>query len=160
MSDEPEEEGAEPDLQELLRRMMAEGGGPDPAELAKAMGLPGGAAGLENLMAQLQQVMRNADGTIDWSIATQQAVAQAGAATLSATDRQTSDVDQAFTVASLWLDESSSFGALPERPRSLTRTEWIRATMPFWTQLAEPVALRIADSLTAVFTEQLPLEVA
>jgi putative hydrolase len=159
MPDEPEENGSEPDLQELLRRMLSEGGGPDAAELAKAMGLPGGAAGLASLMAQLRQAMQNADGTIDWSIATEQAVAQAGAATLSATDRQTANVDQAFTVADLWLDETSSFGALPERPRALTRTEWIRATMPFWSQLAEPVALRIAESLTTVFTEQLPEDV-
>ena len=159
MPDEPEENGSEPDLQELLRRMLSEGGGPDAAELAKAMGLPGGAAGLASLMAQLRQAMQNADGTIDWSIATEQAVAQAGAATLSATDRQTANVDQAFTVADLWLDETSSFGALPERPRALTRTEWIRSTMPFWSQLAEPVALRIAESLTTVFTEQLPEDV-
>jgi putative hydrolase len=32
--------------------------------------------------------------------------------------------------------------------------------MPFWSQLAEPVAQRIAASLTTVFTEQLPEEVA
>jgi putative hydrolase len=32
--------------------------------------------------------------------------------------------------------------------------------MPFWVQLAEPVALRIADSLTSVFTEQIPPEIA
>jgi putative hydrolase len=159
MPEEPEE-GPEPDLQELLRRMLSEGGRPDAAELAKAMGLPGGAAGLESLLAQLRQAMQNADGTIDWSIATDQAIASAGAASLSATDRQTADVDQAFTVAGLWLDESSSFGTLSEAPRALTRTQWIRATMPFWSQLAEPVALRIADSLTTVFTEQLPPEVA
>src|SRR4051794_13210533 len=159
MADEPDEE-PEQDLAEILRRMLEEGGRPDAAELAKAMGLPGGAAGLEQLMGRLRDAMQNADGTIDWSIATDQAVSAAGAGSTTPTEAQTQGVDSAFTVAGLWLDESSGFGALPERPRALTRTQWIRATMPFWSQLAEPVALRIADSLTRVFTEQLPGEIA
>src|SRR5579875_1213443 len=157
MADEPDD-AQEPDLQEMLRRMMAGGGAPDTAALARAMGLPGGAAGLEQLMAQLRQAMANPDGRIDWSIATEQAVAAAGAATLSATDRQVTQVDQAFSVAGLWLDESTAFETLPDRPAAMTRTQWIRATMPFWVQLAEPVALRIAESLTGVFTEQIPPE--
>ena len=159
MADEPDE-ASEPDLQEMLRRMMAGGGAPDTAALAKAMGLPGGAAGLEQLMSQLRQAMQNPDGRIDWSIATDQAVAAAGAGTLSATDTQVTAVTQAFSVAALWLDEATEFETLPETPGPLTRTQWIRATMPFWIQLAEPVALRIAESLTTVFTEQIPPEIA
>ena len=159
MADEPDD-ASEPDLQEMLRRMMAGGGAPDTAALAKAMGLPGGAAGLEQLMAQLRQAMQNPDGKIDWSIATDQAIAAAGAGSLTATDKQTTEVTQAFSVAGLWLDESTVFDTLPESPATLTRTQWIRQTMPFWVQLAEPVALQIADSLTSVFTEQIPPEIA
>src|SRR5689334_3133631 len=159
MADEPDD-APEPDLQEMLRRMMAGGGAPDTAALAKAMGLPGGAAGLEQLMAQLRQAMQNPDGRIDWSIATDQAIAAAGAGSLSATDQQTTEVQQAFSVAGLWLDESTAFDTLPEAPATMTRTQWIRATMPFWIQLAEPVAGQIAESLTAVFTEQIPPEIA
>jgi putative hydrolase len=159
MADEPDD-GREPDLQEMLRRMMAEGGQPDTAALAKAMGLPGGAAGLEQLMAQLRQAMQNPDGRIDWSIATEQAVTAAGAATLSATDAQVTAVTQAFSVAGLWLDEHTVFETLAEAPSAMTRTQWVRATMPFWIQLAEPVAIRIAESLTTVFTDQIPEELA
>ncbi|GAA4737004.1 zinc-dependent metalloprotease [Amnibacterium soli] len=159
MADEPDD-AAEPDLQEMLRRMMAGGGAPDTAALAKAMGLPGGAAGLEQLMAQLRQAMQNPDGRIDWSIATDQAIAAAGAGSLSATDQQLTEVQQAFSVAGLWLDESTVFDTLAEAPGALTRTQWIRATMPFWVQLAEPVAQRIAESLTSVFTDQIPPEIA
>ena len=151
---------SEPDLQEMLRRMMAGGGTPDTAALAKAMGLPGGAAGLEQLMSQLRQAMQQPDGRIDWDIATDQAIAAAGAATLSATDAQVTGVSQAFSVAGLWLDESTAFETLPESPSAMTRTQWIRATMPFWVQLAEPVAIRIAESLTTVFTDQIPPEIA
>ena len=153
---ETPDEGPDPDLQEILRRMLEQGGRPDAAELAKAMGLPGGAAGLEQLMGRLRDAVQNADGTVDWSIATDQAVSAAGAGSTTPTDAQAAGVDRAFTVAGLWLDESSGFGALPDQPKALTRTQWIRATMPFWSQLAEPVATRIAESLTSVFTEQLP----
>lgn len=159
MADEPDD-AAEPDLQELLRRMMAGGGAPDTAALAEAMGLPGGAAGLEQLMSQLRQAMQHPDGRIDWSIATDQAIAAGGAGSLSATDAQTASVTLAFSVAGLWLDEWTVFETLPDAPSAMTRTQWIRATMPFWVQLAEPVALRIAESLTGVFTQQIPPEIA
>ena len=159
MADEPDD-ASEPDLQEMLRRMMAGGGAPDTAALAKAMGLPGGAAGLEQLMAQLRQAMSAPDGEVDWSIATDQAVAAAGAGSLSATDAQVTQVGGAFSVAGLWLDESTSFPTLPDAPAAMTRTQWIRATMPFWVQLAQPVALSIAQSLSQIFTEQLPPEIS
>lgn len=159
MADEGNEPSPE-DLRELLRRLMAGETGVDAGEIAAAMGLPGGAAGLESLMAQLRGAVQNADGTINWSMATDQAVAAAGAASLTPTDAERAAADRSFTVAGLWLDEACAFGPLAETPRSLTRTQWIRSTMPFWTQLAEPVALSIADALTGVFTEQAPPELA
>src|ERR687890_2039238 len=136
MADEGDEPSAE-DLRELLRKLMAGESGVDAGEIASAMGLPGGAAGLESLMAQLRGAVQNADGTINWSLATDQAVAAAGAASLTPTDSERAAVDRSFTVAGLWLDEACAFGPLAESPRSLTRTQWIRSTMPFWTQLAE-----------------------
>ena len=68
--------------------------------------------------------------------------------------------DLAFGVAGLWLDEHTVFETLAEAPSAMTRTQWVRATMPFWIQLAEPVAIRIAESLTTVFTDQIPPELA
>src|SRR3954447_4004851 len=159
MADSPDDPSPD-DLRELLRRLMGGDSDVDAGEIASAMGLPGGAAGLESLMAQLRGAVQHADGTINWSMATDQAGATAGAGALTPTDAERSAVDQAFAVAGLWLDESSAFGPLPEAPRSLTRTQWVRSTMPFWVQLAEPVALSIADALTAVFADQAPPELA
>src|SRR5690606_12114625 len=45
-------------------------------------------------------------------------------------------------------------------PVLLTRAGWAEATMPIWTQLAEPVATSIADALTEVLEEQAPEELA
>ena len=36
----------------------------------------------------------------------------------------------------------------------MSRQEWVEATMPVWTQLAEPVATSIANALTGVLEEQ------
>jgi putative hydrolase len=40
----------------------------------------------------------------------------------------------------------------------MSRQEWVEATMPVWTQLAEPVATSIANSLTDVLQESAPEE--
>jgi len=58
----------------------------------------------------------------------------------------------------LWLDEATTVAGLSTQPELIGRAEWARQTMPLWTQLAEPVALSIADALTRVLTEQAPEE--
>ena len=40
----------------------------------------------------------------------------------------------------------------------MSRQEWVIATMPVWTQLAEPVATSIANSLTSVLEESAPAD--
>lgn len=157
MADEPDDRVPE-ELRELLRRMMAGETGVDTGEIAKAMGLPGGAAGLENLLSQLRGAAQRADGTVDWSVATDNAIAAAGAASTTPSDEDRARTERAFTLAGLWVDEWSAFGALTETPQAITRTRWIRATMPFWTELAQPVAFSIADALAEVFGKQAPPE--
>jgi putative hydrolase len=61
-------------------------------------------------------------------------------------------------VASLWLGDTTAVSELTSTPELITRLEWIEQTMPFWTQLAEPVATSIADALTTVLTDQAPEE--
>src|SRR5919202_3913457 len=118
MADTPDDPSPD-DLRELLRRLMAGDSDVDAGEIAAAMGVPGGAAGLESLMAQLRGAVQHADGTINWSMATDQAVAAAGAGALTPTDAERAAVEQAFTVAGLWLDETSAFGPLTDAPGAL-----------------------------------------
>src|ERR671933_105458 len=125
MADSPDDPSPD-DLRELLRRLMSGDATVDAGEIAAAMGLPGGAAGLESLMAQLRGAVQNADGSINWSLATDQAIAAAGAGSLTPTDAERAAVDRSFTVAGLWLDEACAFGQLAEAPRTLTRTQWVR----------------------------------
>lgn len=150
---EPEEE-----FREMLRELLSGGGGLDASRLAGAAGLPSDPASLAAIFSQLQQAMNQAGDGIDWSIALRQGEQAASAEQRQLTDDERARYDQAFQVASLWLDEAVEVSTLPSGPELITRRSWVAATMPVWTQLAEPVALSIADSLTRVMSEQAPEE--
>ena len=161
MADRDDEQGdknSEEEFRELLRNLLSGGGGIDPTQLAGAAGLPNDPASVAALFSQLQQAMNTADDGIDWSAALRQGEQRAASGQVQVTDEERARLDQALQVASLWLDEAVAFGRLPDSPELLTRRGWVAATMPIWTQLAEPVALSIADALTRVMREQAPEE--
>ena len=157
MSDE--DKSPEEQLREMLQNMLSGGADLDPAKLAGAAGLPNDPASIQQLIAQLQGALRgNADGSINWDLALQQGRQLAMSGAVATTPGETSSLEQAFHVAALWLDEATAVGALVATPSLLSRGEWVKRTMPLWTQLAEPVANSIADSLTKVMDEQAPEE--
>jgi putative hydrolase len=157
-NDEPGETNPEEEFREMLRNLLSGAGDIDPAQLAGAAGLPNDPASVAALFSQLQQAMNHADDGIDWSVALRQGEQRAASAQLQITDEERARFDQAMQVASLWLDEAVDFSRLPDSPELLTRRGWVAATMPIWTQLAEPVALSISDALTRVMREQAPEE--
>ncbi|WP_082590813.1 zinc-dependent metalloprotease [Agromyces sp. Soil535] len=142
----------------MLRELLSGSGGIDPSRLAGAAGLPNDPASLAALFGQLQQAMNRGGDGIDWSLALRQGEERAASGQRQLTPEERARLDQALQVASLWLDEVVDFSALPETPELLTRRSWVAATMPVWSQLAEPVALSISDSLTRVMSEQAPEE--
>lgn len=155
-----DDEEPEDELREILRELLSGGAGVDPAKLAGAAGLPSDPESMARLLAQLQGALSGADEGINWQVATDQAKAVASRTSFTPTDQQRRDLDQAMHVASLWLDEATNISDLPEPPRVMTRVQWIEQTMPFWSQLAEPVASSIADALTTVLQEQAPEDMA
>ena len=143
--DEPGDRNPEEEFREMLRELLSGSGGIDPSKLAGAAGLPNDPASVAALFGQLQQAMNQGGDGIDWSLSLRQGEERAR-------------LVQALQVASLWLDEAVDFSSLPETPELLTRRAWVAGTMPVWSQLAEPVALSISDSLTRVMSEQAPEE--
>ncbi len=158
MSDE-DDKSPEDALRDMLRDLLSGNAELDPQRLAGAAGLPNDPASIQKLITQLQGALRgNPDGSINWDLALQQGQQLAAQGAVPTPPGQTSALEQAFHVAALWLDEATTFGALPVAPALLARGEWVRRTMPLWTQLAEPVATSIADALTSVMREQAPEE--
>jgi putative hydrolase len=147
------------EFRDMLRDILAGNSSIDPSQLAGAAGLPNDPASVAALMKQLQGALRGSgDGRVNWDIALKQGQERAAAGELTTTDEQRTQLEQAFHIAALWLDEVVSVAELTREPLLMTRKEWVTATLPLWSQLAEPVATSISDSLTKVLTEQAPEE--
>ncbi|WP_353827335.1 zinc-dependent metalloprotease [Agromyces sp. SYSU T0242] len=143
----------------MLRDLLSGSGGIDPSKLADAAGLPNDPASIAAIFGQLQQAMQRAEADgIDWSLALRQAEQRASGDQRQVEPAEAERLERAFDLAGLWLDEAVDLSALPGSPELLTRRSWAAATMPIWSQLAEPVATSIADSLTRVMSEQAPEE--
>lgn len=158
-SREPAESGDPADeFREMLREFLEGNTEIDPAKLAGAAGLPNDPALVAQLMAQLQSALQNSGEGINWGLALEQAKGLAARGTVVSLPAERSQLEQAMHVASLWLDEVTSISELTAEPRLMSRQEWVVATMPVWTQLAEPVANSIANSLTEVLKQNAPEE--
>ncbi len=149
----------EDEFRDMLRQFLAGNAGIDPNQLAGAAGLPSDPASVNAMLSQLRNALQGGgDGSINWQAATDQAVTLATAEAVTTSAEQRAALDQAFSIAALWLDDVTGITELTSVPKLLTRAEWVRATMPVWTQLAEPVATSISDALTGVLREQAPEE--
>ncbi len=157
---EDSRENPEDEFRELLRRMLSGDSDIDPSKLASAAGLPDDPAMVAQLMGQLRQAMQQSGDGVNWAVALEQAKAIAGADAQTTTPADRESLEQALTVAALWLTEATFISELTSPPRLISRAQWVDATMPVWTQLAEPVALSIADALTEVLREQTPEEMS
>lgn len=155
-----EDRSPEEEFQELMRQLFgASGANLDPEQLSRLSGLPIDPAMMSTVMQHLQSAFAGAgDGGISWDLAQRQALHIANQSGLGVTDGQKSDLGEAFQLAGLWLSAATAISDLAEPPRTMTRGQWVEATLPVWQELAEPVATSIADALTRTLREQAPEE--
>ncbi|MBG6054710.1 putative hydrolase [Salinibacterium sp. CAN_S4] len=146
----------EDEFRDMLNDFLAGNTNIDPAKLAGAAGLPNDPAMIAQLISQLQAAMRSSGDGINWQLALDQAKGIAERGTVVSLPAERSALEQALHVASLWLDEATTISELSGTPKLMSRQQWVAATMPVWTQLAEPVANSIADSLTDVLEQSAP----
>jgi putative hydrolase len=158
--DDADSNNSEDEFRDMLRDFLAGNTDIDPAKLAGAAGLPNDPEMVAQLISQLQSALQSSGEGINWGLALEQAKGIAGRGTVVSLPAERSQLEQAFHVASLWLDEVTSITELTREPRLMSRQEWVAATMPIWTQLAEPVATSIANSLTDVLTQSASEELA
>ena len=153
MPDNPSDD-SEDEFRDMLRNFLAGNSDIDASKLASAAGLPNDPALLRQLMGQLQNALNSSDDGINWGLAEEQAKSIAASDSKKTTPAETEALEQSFVVADLWLSESTAISELTVTPKLISRVEWIKATMPVWIQLAEPVATSISNSLTTVLREQ------
>jgi putative hydrolase len=157
MADDPRKE-PEDEFRDMLREFLSGNSEFDPGKLAGAAGLPNDPALVAQMMSQLQSALNSSADGVNWDLAVQQAEHIATRSTVVSLPAERSQLEQAFHVASLWLDEVTDISELTAAPKLLSRTEWVAESMPVWTQLTEPVATSIANALTEVLAEQAPEE--
>ncbi len=148
-------------LAEMIARLMGGGAaGFDPAELAKAAGLPSDPQAMAMIMQQVQSMFASAgDGPVNWTLARDHArrvAATDSDPAPSAAERR--DVDEALRLAELWLDPVTDFARTNLMGQAWSRAEWVEASMETWRLLTEPVATSIATALSAAIAQQLPEE--
>lgn len=158
----PDDERNEPEdeFRDMLRELLSGQSEIDPQKLASAAGLPNDPEMIAQLIRQLQSALQSSEEGINWGLALEQARSLARVDLEETTPAKRDELDQAVNVAALWLTEATSISELTTTPKLMSRTEWITATMPVWTQLAEPVASGIADALTTALKDQAPEEMS
>lgn len=145
-----------PDADEALRQMREQG--LDPAEMARASGLPDDPALMDQVVAQVQRMMSSSgDGPVNWDVAhdlARQVAVTGGDPSLGPAEiRQATD---ALGVAELWLDAATDLPPAGGRVRALSRSEWVEQTLPTWRTLTEPVATSMSTALATTLADQLP----
>jgi len=148
------------EFRDMLREFLAGNSNIDPAQLASAAGLPNDPEVVSQLMAQLQNAMQSSEDGVNWGLALEQAKGLASRTSVVSLPAERSQLEQAFHVAALWLDEVTYLTELTATPRLMSRSEWVIASMSVWTQLAEPVATSIANSLADVLQQHAPEEMS
>lgn len=129
-------------------------------------GMPGGGGGnfdmnqLGQMLSQLGQMLSQSggaggDGPVNYDLAAQLATQQLAQTTSSLTDQQRTAVAEAVRLAELWLDPATSFPSAGGEAKAWTPSDWVRAGMPTWKRLCDPVAKR----LSSAWVEGLPEEV-
>jgi putative hydrolase len=163
----PEHGDGEPDpLTAMLRAMFGDSVDAEqlrsmlPPGLADMPGLPKDAAGLQAMMAQMQQLLSGGDeGPVNWTTAYDVAravAAQGGDPTVG--EGQHRQVAEALRTADLWLDRVSDLPSATARTEAWSRAEWIEKTLPVWKGIVGPIAASVAEAMSAAMASQAPEE--
>ncbi|TBN57311.1 zinc-dependent metalloprotease [Glaciihabitans arcticus] len=159
MPDDPRDD-PENEFRDMMREFLSGNAEFDPSQLASAAGLPDDPELVRQLISQLQNALSSSTDGPNWGLALEQASSLAARSSVVSLPAERSQLEQALHVASLWLAETTDISELTVEPRLMSRSEWVAATMPFWQQLAEPVATSIANALSDTIKEQAPEEMS
>lgn len=162
---ESEREGQEPeDFAAFLRDFIANQGGIDSEQLAKAAGLPNDPELIKKLIDQFEKAMKASEnqtvGGVNWSLAQSQAKSLASQASKPINDTQRKLAQEAVTIGTLWLDAVTDFDSSGSEPKLLNRELWVADALPLFQELSKPVAERMASALTETMQSVIPDELS
>jgi putative hydrolase len=155
----------------MLQAMFGPGGvdpeqlrGMLPPGLVDMPGFPRDAAGLQAMLAQVQQMIAgfsssSDDGPVNWAAAhdVARAVAARGGDP-AVTDAEQRQVAEALRTADLWLDRVTELPSATARSEAWSRAEWVEKTLPTWKGIVEPIAASVGDAMSEAMAAQAPEE--
>ena len=139
------------------------GKGGDAAELAAAAGLPNDPKLIAKMVEQLQAALgsqENANGAVNWKLATDQARAIARENAISVSEESRKAIRDASAIGSLWLDQATAMPGVNQEPKLLTRELWVADAMPLFEALSAPVANRMSEALAQNLKDNAPEELS
>ncbi len=149
----------------------------DLSELAKQSGLPSDPNALRAAAAQMQAMFAGGgDGPVNWKLAQDLArQVAAGQVTMVSphalpatggtqigtagdppiTPEASQALDEAGTIAQLWLAQEVDCDVPTDRVDTWSRGTWVHRTLPRWQKIVEPVAEYMADAIGDALAKQL-----
>lgn len=76
----------------------------------------------------------------------------------SISDESAHATTDAFRLAELWLAEATEFSGGNRSARALTRSDWVKETMPGWQKFVLPIKENMSTALTETLETQVPAE--
>lgn len=122
---------------------------------------PFGAGGMQDFAAMLHQFAdmlsnQTGEGPLNWNMAKDIArhqIAEKGDP--SVLDAQRRAIVESLRLADLWLDEVTSHPAGIRSPQAWSRSEWVEHTLPVWSQICDPMATRMVESMGSAMPEEM-----
>jgi putative hydrolase len=144
------------ELEKLLKRMF-ESGALNPEELSKVAGAGLNPKLLSQLFGQVQSMMSDSDGPVNWDLATKTALDLAKDGQRQPSEVLSAEIQNSFEIAQLWLGEQTEF-ANSQPLKQLSRALWVQDAIPLFKDLAEPVAASMSKALSENLTQVMPEE--
>lgn len=151
-----EENRDKEELEKLLRRMF-ESGSLNQEELSKVIGAGFDPKILSQLFSQVQAMMTDSEGPVNWELANKTAIELAKESQSQPNANFTTEIQNSFDIAQLWLSEHTEF-TNSQAVKQLSRTLWVQDAIPLFKDLAEPVAASMSKALSENLNQVIPEE--
>jgi len=110
-----------------------------------------GAGQFADALRQFADMLSYTGGPVNWDLAKNLArhtIAGKGDPSVLANERAA--VNEAVRLADLWLDDVTTFPSGIRKIQAWSKSEWLEATFPVWSQLCEPIAVKGIDAMSSM----------
>jgi putative hydrolase len=108
----------------------------------------GGTGQFADALRQFADMLSYTGGPVNWDLAknlARHAIAAHGDPSVLENERAA--VTDALRLADLWLDDVTTFPSGIRKIQAWSKSEWLEATFPVWSQLCEPIAVKGVDAM-------------